>query len=211
MADDKDKIIDPKDVGQLKDARAVLEDIADILDRSRAISKRKREETEKEESHLRDIENLTAKIAEKKKNIEAIEKNIAKESTVYKKIQQNIAENQDKLNRSKAIYSNIQKNIEQNESKLSDSLYKSDFIKDQIKQQSILLAQKEAAYQKEIATGKVTERTKYARLREINAIKDIVKAKTLYNYYLKNDNIDGFKEKHKDRYILLLENNKIKN
>tara|TARA_S200002703_G_scaffold104434_2_gene90605 strand:+ start:1549 stop:1878 length:330 start_codon:yes stop_codon:yes gene_type:complete len=41
--------------------------------------------------------------------------------------------------------------------------------------------------------------------------KDIIKAKALYNYYLKNDNIDGFKDKHKDRYILLLENNKIKN
>tara|TARA_R110000764_G_scaffold38795_4_gene86339 strand:+ start:810 stop:1130 length:321 start_codon:yes stop_codon:yes gene_type:complete len=39
--------------------------------------------------------------------------------------------------------------------------------------------------------------------------KDLLSAKSLYNYYKKRDNIDSFKEKHASKYIMLLESNVI--
>ena len=35
--------------------------------------------------------------------------------------------------------------------------------------------------------------------------KDFIKARSLYNYYKKNDNLEAFKEKHPERYELLTE------
>ncbi len=35
--------------------------------------------------------------------------------------------------------------------------------------------------------------------------RDLIKNKSLYNYYKKKDNIDKFKEKHQDKYDMLIE------
>ena len=35
--------------------------------------------------------------------------------------------------------------------------------------------------------------------------RDLIKTKSLYNYYKKKDNIDKFKEKHQDKYDMLVE------
>lgn len=35
--------------------------------------------------------------------------------------------------------------------------------------------------------------------------RDLIKTKSLYNYYKKTDNIDKFKEKHQDKYDMLVE------
>ena len=40
--------------------------------------------------------------------------------------------------------------------------------------------------------------------------KDILKTKSLFNYYKRNDKIDLFKEKHEDKYTLLIESGFIK-
>ena len=37
--------------------------------------------------------------------------------------------------------------------------------------------------------------------------KELLSAKSLYNYYKKNDNLDVFKEKHKSKFDILLEAN----
>ncbi len=40
--------------------------------------------------------------------------------------------------------------------------------------------------------------------------KDLMKMKSLYSYYRKNDKIDKFKDKHLDKYNVLIENGFIK-
>ncbi len=52
---------------------------------------------------------------------------------------------------------------------------------------------------------------KEKRKQNYNDNKDFIKNKSLFNYYKKKNNIDVFKEKHKDKYDLLIEKNFIKN
>jgi hypothetical protein len=157
MAEEKKNVsIDPKDVDRAKAMAELFEKIEETVDRTRGVTKQKQELAEQETRSTEEILDLTKKIETRKQKILQLEGSLAKELGVYQKIQKNIAEN---------------------ESKLANSEYKSDIIKDQIKQQNIMLAQKQAQFQQEIASGKITERTAAARRREIGSIKDIIKAK----------------------------------
>lgn len=155
MADTKKTELLPEDLERLEKIKDFYDDISD---KTHNLAEKKRKEFEKEKKLSEDIDDITNKIAHKKKII---------------------AETEYKISRTLSAQQHIQSNIQKNETKLSDSQYRSNLIKDQIKQQNILLSQKEAAYRTEIASGKVTERTKYARLREIGAIKEVVKAKEI--------------------------------
>jgi hypothetical protein len=157
MADDKDISIDPKELDRLMKSRQVLEEISDIVDATRAISKKKREEVEKEKKELQEISDLTSIIADRKAKILVIEQ---------------------KIKQTYSVMDSIQRQMQETSAKMEQSVYKSELLNDTIKSQNVILAQKEKQYAIEIATGKVTDRTKYARLREINAIKDLIKLKS---------------------------------
>lgn len=178
MAEDKKAIsIDKDDVGRAKAMLEVFEKMEEVIDRTRGITKQKQKITEQEIKDNQKISDLTKSIEIRKQRIVELEGNLTKELSAYQKVQKNIAENQEKLNQSMDKHSKIQKNIADNEYKLQASGERSGVIKDQIKYQQELLAQKEKQYQQEIASGRVTDRTKFARLRELASIKDIIKAK----------------------------------
>jgi len=149
MADNKNVSMTQEEYDRAKAALDVYEKISEVVDKTRGVSKKRAEDLQKEIEGNETVLDLTKKIEEKKQKITKLE----------------------------TTYSAIQKNIAQNEGKLANSQYKSNIIKDQIKQQNIMLAQKQAQFQQEIASGKITERTAAARRREIQTIKDTITAK----------------------------------
>lgn len=151
-----DTIIDPDELPKLKALKRAMDDYTISGDRAREISRKRREETEKETGILREISDLTASISSKKSKIEEIEKNI-------------------KMQLGAQV--SIERQIVQSQVNLENSVYRSDVLSDAIKEQNIILAQKEKQYQQEIAMGKVTDQINNARIRELSAIKDIIKKK----------------------------------
>jgi hypothetical protein len=178
MAEDKKAIsIDKDDVGRAKAMLEVFEKMEEVIDRTRGITKQKQKITEQEIKDNQKILDLTKSIEAKKQKAVELEREITKESGTYNKMQAAIKKHEDELVLSLDRHSKIQQNIADNEYKLQASNERTGIIKDQIKYQQTLLAQKEKQYQLEIASGKITDRTRAARVREMGAIKDIIKAK----------------------------------
>ena len=81
-------------------------------------------------------------------------------------------------------------------------LYKRHRIRDKVKYQK--KKQQEGFAEKNRARAKAHyEANKEIKLTKYKDNKEILNAKSLYNYYKKNDKIDIFKDKHQEKYELL--------
>lgn len=155
-----DPTIDPIKMAEFKAMlKAAAKEAKDLRDFARDISKaqsKTTEDTSEEVALLKEINDLSASISAKKARM---------------------TDAQREVNVLQGAYISLQRQIVEGQVKLENSVYKSNILKDTIRDQNILLAQKQKQYQAEIASGKVTERTKWARVRELSAIREVIKKK----------------------------------